>query len=385
MAALSRRRADTFTWDVTLASVATALAVFGFFMILSASAPSAELRLSDSLFFFKKQVAWGVLGFIAMFLGAVIATERLRAASRAMIGLSAVFLAATYIPHLGIAKLGASRWLHLGPLSFQPSEFAKLGVVMYLADALASKPAGSWTARDLRQVVLPVLGIIGLVLFQPDLGTTLIIAGTAFAMLLCAGMPPGWLLGGGGLGLGAAAIHVLHTPYQRERLLAFVDPWAHPKDIGFQLIQSLLAIGSGGVLGTGWGEGKEKLFYLPIQQTDFIFAVLAEELGLLGTLLVVGLFLLLAQRGFAIAQKARTMHAKLLATGLTVGIVFQAFLNIAVVTASVPTTGVPLPFLSFGGTSLLVTLFSVGLLLGVSRPQGQATIARMPSRADRSS
>ncbi len=367
MAAISRRNTGTLAWDGPLASVVFILAVFGFFMVLSASAPSAEFRLSDGLFFFKKQVAWGALGFVAMFLGAGIATERLRAASKVMIVLSAAFLAATYIPHIGISKLGAARWLRLGPMSFQPSEFAKLGMVMYLADVLARKPEGPWTFKDLRQTVFPVLGLLGLVVFQPDLGTTLILAGIAFAMFLCAGMPLTWLLGGGGTGLAYAAYHALHTPYQRDRFLAFVNPWAHPKDIGFQLIQSLLAIGSGGIFGTGWGQGKQKLFYLPIQHTDFIFAVVGEELGLIGTILVVALFVVLAQRGFSIAQRARSPHAKLLATGITAGIVFQAFLNIAVVTASVPTTGVPLPFLSFGGTSLLVTLFSVGLLLGVSR------------------
>ncbi|MBI6546729.1 MAG: putative lipid II flippase FtsW [Cyanobacteria bacterium NC_groundwater_1444_Ag_S-0.65um_54_12] len=354
-------------WDSTLLLIVLTLALLGFLMILSASAPAAQLYLSDSLFFFKKHFLWGLVGIAAMALGANLAIDRLKVLARPILVLSAALLVATYLPDLGVAKLGAARWLHLGPFSFQPSEFAKVALVIYLADILSRKQHQGWTFQDFRQALLPVGGTLGLVMFQPDLGTTLILAASAATMLLCAGTSPFILFACSTFaGLGAA-FHVSHTAYQRDRFLAFLDPWAHAKGIGFQIIQSLLAIGSGGILGTGWGQGKQKLFYLPIQHTDFIFAVLAEELGLIGTIGVVLLFLIFAQRGFAIARHGRGMHAQLMAVGLTSSIVFQAFLNIAVVTAAVPTTGVPLPLLSFGGTSLVMTFFAVGLLLSISR------------------
>lgn len=375
MAAASRiLRPRRFQFDGPLLVFTIVLAFVGFVMILSASAPAAQLKLSDGLYFFKKQVTWGLLGFGALAIGATLAVERLRQLSRLMILAAAVLLALTYVPGIGVEKLGASRWIHVGPMSFQPSEFAKIALAVYLADILARKPEGGWNIHDLRHALLPAGGILGLVLFQPDLGTTMCVAAIVFGMFFCAGTNP-LLLGGAILGAGSLAwIKIQHTPYQLERLTAFLDPWSHAKTIGFQITQSLLAIGSGGVFGAGYGLGKQKLFYLPIQHSDFIFSVLAEEMGLIGSAGVVLLFLAFAARGLSIAARARTVYARLLAVGITVGIVFQAYLNIAVVTSSVPTTGIPLPFLSFGGTSLLVTLFGVGLLLGISRRPAVETV-----------
>lgn len=368
MATASRTiRARRVEWDGPLLLFTVVLAFVGFVMILSASAPAAQFKHSDGLYFFKKQVLWGVLGFGALAIGATIAVDRIRRVSRLLVLAAAVLLALTYVPGIGVEKLGASRWIHLGPMSFQPSEFAKIALAIYLADVLARRPGGSWTIHDLRRSLFPVAGILGLVLFQPDLGTTMCVAAIVVAMFFCAGAHP-LLLGGTVLGAASLAwLKIQHTPYQLERLTAFLDPWSHARTIGFQITQSLLAIGSGGIFGAGFGQGKQKLFYLPIQHSDFIFSVLAEEMGLIGSAGVVLLFFAFATRGLSIAVRARTMYARLLAVGITVGIVFQAYLNIAVVTSSVPTTGIPLPFLSFGGTSLLVTLFGVGLLLGISR------------------
>ncbi len=363
----SLHRPRTARLDGALLLLTVTLALIGFAMVLSASAPSAQFRLSDGLYFFKKQLLWGALGFCALAIGTVMAPERLRAFSRIVLGGVTVLLALTYVPGIGIEKLGASRWLHVGALSLQPSELAKLALVLYLADVLSRKTEPGWALRDYRHAILPVLGLLGLVNFQPDLGTTLVLAATVGAMFLCAGTPPIFLLTWIAAGAAGAWLKIQHTPYQKERLLAFLDPWGHSRDIGFQITQSLMAIGSGGIFGTGWGQGKQKLFYLPIQHSDFIFSVLAEELGLIGSVVVVLLFLAFAQRGVAIAAGSRTSFGRLLAVGITCYIVFQAFLNVAVVTASVPTTGIPLPFLSFGGTSLLVTLFGVGLLLAISR------------------
>jgi cell division protein FtsW len=361
--------------DSALLLLTLGLAILGCTMVLSASAPSAQIKLHDSLFFFKKQVLWASLGFGALAIGAVLAVERLRDFSKWILLAAATLVALTYMPGLGVEKLGASRWLYVGPLSIQPSEIAKLAMVIYLADILARKAERPWNIQDMRQAIFPVLGILAMVNFQPDLGTAVVLAATAFAMYFCSGTHPFLLAGWLSAAAAGAWFKIQHTAYQKERLLAFLDPWGHSRDIGFQITQSLMAIGSGGVLGTGWGQGKQKLFYLPIQHSDFIFSVLAEELGLIGSIVVVLLFLGFAQRGLAIAFGARSLFARLLATGITAYITFQAFLNIGVVTASVPTTGIPLPFLSFGGTALLVTLFGVGLLLSISRRPAAATLA----------
>lgn len=354
--------------DLSLLIITALLTIIGLMMILSASAPTAQWQLSDSLFFFKKQLAWGGLGLVAMVVGMALPLDRLRSWAKPAVIATGLMMIMVHVPSLGVSAYGATRWLRLGPISLQPSELAKLALILFVSDFLARHPDRGWALlKEHRQILLPVGGTLGLILFQPDLGTTLICALTCYVLFWVNGtnamMMGLWSLAG------AAAVmaHSLTTPYQRVRWLAFLDPWKYPRDIGFQLIQSMLAIGSGGIFGTGFGQGKQKLFYLPIQHADFIFAVLAEELGLLGTLGVITLFLLFAQRGFAIAKRSQNSFHQLLAVGLTTLITAQAFVNIGVVTASLPTTGIPLPFLSAGGTSLMITLFSVGLILNVSR------------------
>lgn len=353
--------------DLSLLVITIMLMVIGFVMILSASAPAAQFQMRDSMFFFKKQVAWGMLGIIAMLVGMALPLERIRAwAQPAMIG-TAVMCLAVHLPGVGVSVYGATRWLKLGPFTVQPSELAKIALILFVADFLARHPDSGWRLKEHRQILFPIGAMLALVLFQPDLGTTLMCAVACFALFWANGTKA-WKMSLWTLAGAAGVLSIsLTTPYQRLRWLAFMDPWKYPRDIGFQLIQSLLAIGSGGVFGTGWGQGKQKLFYLPIQHADFIFAVLAEEFGLMGTLGLVLLFLLFAQRGFAIAKRSQNPFHQLLSIGLTTLIVVQAFVNIGVVTASLPTTGIPLPFLSAGGTSLLITLFSVGLILNVSR------------------
>lgn len=352
--------------DLSLLAIVLILSLLGILMILSASAPTAQIELKDSLYFFRKQLMWAVLGGIALVVGTLIPLDRLRGYSKHLLIFTGILLLLTHVPGIGTTTFGASRWLRFGPIGIQPSEIAKVTLLLFLADVLARKPK-PWTMQDFRQVFLPIGGMLGLVLFQPDLGTTLMLVIGVFALFWFNGANAFKYMMTGASGVMAVIIYSMNTPYQRERWMAFFDPWAYPKDIGFQLIQSLLAIGSGGIFGTGWGQGKQKLFYLPIQYADFIFAVLAEELGLIGTLTVLLLFMLLAQRGFSIARRALNPFQQLLAGGFTTIICAQAFINIGVVTASLPTTGVPLPFLSFGGTSLLATLFSVGLILNVSQ------------------
>lgn len=354
--------------DLSLLLITLLLTLIGFMMVLSASAPTAQFQLRDCLFFFKKQLVWGILGLVAMGIGTTLSLDRIRTWAKPAMIVTGMLLILVHVPHFGVSVYGATRWLRLGPLTIQPSELAKLAIVLFVSDFLARHPEGGWKlVKEHRQLMLPVAGLLGLVLFQPDLGTTLIVALTCFVLYWVNGTNGLLLSLWAALGTVAVVFHSLTTPYQRVRWLAFLDPWKYPRDIGFQLVQSLLAVGSGGLFGTGWGQGKQKLFYLPIQHADFIFAVLAEELGLVGTLFTVALFLAFAQRGFAIAGRSQNPFHQMLAVGLTTLISAQAFINIGVVTASLPTTGIPLPFLSAGGTSLMITLFAVGIILNVSR------------------
>lgn len=353
--------------DLSLLVVVLALAVCGLLTILSASAPTAQQEMHNSLFFFQRQAVWMVLGVFALALGSIINLGFMRRMAKWILLGTACMLIATHIPGLGVTELGASRWIRVGPISVQPSEIAKLAISLYAADLLARYGAEGWNINQFRQVVLPIGGTLGLVLLQPDLGTTIVLATAAFVLFFCNGTRI-WTMGAiAGAGISFVLYHSWNTPYMRLRWLGFMDPWGDAQGKGFQLVQSLMAIGSGGLFGEGWGQGKQKLFWLPIQYTDFIFAVFAEEMGLIGSLVIIALFLALAWRGFAIAGQAREPFHALLAIALTTIVVVQALINIGVVTASLPTTGIPLPFLSFGGTSLLATLFSMGLVLNISR------------------
>lgn len=353
--------------DLSLLAVVLALLATGLLMILSASAPAAQVEQQNSLFYFQRQAVWTVLGLVALGIGAAVNLNLVRRLSKFGLIATGILLILTHIPGIGVTELGATRWLRVGPLSLQPSEVAKLALAVYAADLLSRFGTERWSLNQMRQAILPVVGVLGLVLFEPDLGTTIVLSTMAYVLFFCNGTKL-WIMGGLGLSgvIGVLALS-WSTPYQRQRWLGFMDPWADPQGNGFQLVQSLMAIGSGGIFGEGWGQGKQKLFWLPIQYADFIFAVLAEEMGLIGGIGVLGLFLILAWRGFAIAGAARDSFHALLVIALTTTVVAQALINIGVVTASLPTTGIPLPFLSFGGTSLLMTLFSMGLILNVSR------------------
>ena len=367
--------------DLSLLLVVLALCAWGLLTILSASAPTAETELNNSLFFFQRQARWTILGMGALALGIFIRLDFLRRMSKWILLGTSCMLLATHIPGIGITEMGSSRWVHVGPLSVQPSEMAKLALAIYLADMLARLGPRNWNLNQFRNTVLPVGGVLGMVLVQPDLGTTITLGIAAYVLFFCNGTS---LLTMGGVavaGIAGVLYTSFSTPYQRLRWLGFMDPWADPQGIGYQLVQSLMAIGSGGVFGEGWGQSKQKLFYLPIQYADFIFAVLAEEMGLVGGIALLGLFLVLAWRGFAIAGASRDPFQALLAIALTTVVVAQALINIGVVTASLPTTGIPLPFLSFGGTSLLITLFAMGLILNVSRQNKRIADAEAKAQA----
>lgn len=346
----------------------TALVLLGVVMTLSASAV-VSINTSDSAWsLFRRQLMWTVLGGVVLFTVMRIDYRRLRVlATPAVVG-SLVLLVVVLIPGFGVNVNGATRWIRLGPFSFQPSEFAKLAIVLFCAELL-SRPSREInnTATTLRPVVAVTGLVIGLLMLQPHLGNSVVIAIAVGSMLFLAGTP---LLHLGGLSVVAAAgmvAVIAGTPWRRHRWDVFMDPWRDPGGLGYQPLQSLHAITVGGLTGVGLGASKAKWGFLPFAHSDFIFAIIAEELGLLGAGAVVGLFITIAFTGVVVALRAPDRFGMLLALGITMWIVSQAFLNIGSVTKVVPVVGVTLPFLSFGGTSLVVTMAAVGVLLNIAR------------------
>jgi len=339
----------------------------GLVMVFSASAVTASNTYGDAYFYFKKQIIWAAISLVAMFIVMKFNFLKIRDLAVPLMVLSVICLVLVVTP-LGIDVKGSSRWFAFGPVRFSPAELTKVALVMFLARSMDIKIEKIQSFKD---GVLPFLAILtlvcGLIMLQPDLGTAFVIAGTVFGMLFVAGAQ--WLHLGGIILAGALAVTmaIIYEPYRMLRVTAFLDPWKYAQDKGFQTIQSLYALGSGGLFGVGLGMSKQKFLYLPEQHTDFIFAILGEELGFVGAAIVVGLFLLLAWRGFKVATNAPDNFSRLLAAGITISICFQAAVNIGVVSGALPVTGITLPFISYGGTSLLFTLIGVGLLLNISR------------------
>ena len=341
----------------------------GVVMIYSASSIVAADRYGDAAYFLKRQLIWVGLGASAMLLTQRIHYAAFRRVTPLLLLLAVLALALVLTPGVGRVAGGARRWISLGgPFSFQPAEAAKLAMALYLANFLANRGA---RLREFRRGVVPpvlVTGVMfGLILAQPDLGSAMLMGLLTGVMLFVAGARFVHLAGLAAFGIPGLLVAILGEGYRRQRLLAFLDPWADPQGAGFHIIQSLLALGSGGLLGVGLGNSRQKFFYLPERHTDFIFSILGEELGLIGTGAVVALFAVFAYRGFRVARRAPDQFGSLLAAGITTMVVLQAVLNIGVTTGVLPITGVPLPFLSFGGSSLLFTMIASGMLLNISQ------------------
>lgn len=355
--------------DYWLFLTVIALAGLGVVMVYSASAIVANDRFGDSAFFFKRQALWVGLGIAALLVTQRIHYERLRRLTPLFLIFAIVSLGAVLVPGVGRIAGGARRWISLGgPFAFQPAEGAKLAMALYLANFLSNR--GLRLGEFRRGVLPPMLiagAMFGLILLQPDLGSALLIGLLTVTLLFVGGARIFHLLGLGVVGAPVLAVAVLGEEYRRRRILAFLDPWKDPRGAGFHIIQSLLALGSGGLFGVGLGHSRQKFFYLPERHTDFIFAILGEELGLIGTAAVVLLFALFAYRGYRVARQAPDQYASLLAAAITTMVVLQAIINIGVTSGVLPITGVPLPFLSFGGSSLLFTMIGVGMLLNVSQ------------------
>jgi cell division protein FtsW len=374
MAGAAADRQTPLEYNILLTATLCLLA-FGAVMVFSAS--SAESLLSGQgsgtglLFEYLAKGAIGVVALLVVSRGPLSWAVRL---TGPLLAVSLALLVAVKIPGVGIEINGARRWLGAGPLTFQPSEIAKLALVLYAVGLLARRP-GRW--RHPRQIA-PLLLVAGTVLVliatQPDLGTALVVAFTTAALLIAAGFPVGWLLSGAGAGAAVVLLYAFSADYRRERLVSFLDPWAHAGDAGFQAVQGQIALGSGGFMGRGLGQSVQKVFYLPEAHTDFILAIIGEELGVLGILALLTLYGMVAYAGLRVARRARGAYAKLLAAGITSLILCQAMLNVWVVLGLAPLTGVPLPFVSYGSTNVVVLLAGMGLLLNVAR--GGHVVAR---------
>jgi cell division protein FtsW len=346
--------------------VTLSLVTFGIVMIYSSSSILAMDRYGDEYFFLKKQLFFAVVGVLLMFVLSNLKYENLRKAAYAGIIISIIFLVLILIPPIGVKRGGATRWLQLGFATFQVTEFVKIAMIVFLAHFLAKVATH---IKDFKKGILIPLVVVavvgGLVLLQPDFGTALIIAAIFMGMLYLAGARILYLSMMTVPLLAGAVVMVMMKPYRLQRWLAFLDPWKDAKNTGFQIIQSWISFGSGGPFGVGLGDGMQKLFYLPEPHTDFILSVVAEEAGFIGVAVVIVLFILLVFQGFVIAFRAADLFGTLLAGGLTMLIALEASINISAVVGLIPTKGLALPFMSYGGSSLVMSLAAVGILLSI--------------------
>lgn len=340
----------------------------GLVMVLSASFPSAYYETGNPMKYFWKQAVFAGLGIVFMLVIGKMNYQRFRRFSLPVLGLAVILLALVALTPLGITHNNATRWLGFGGFQFQPSEVAKLAVVMFFADNISKKKD---KMRSLREGIIPytviLLFIAGLMMMEPHLSGTILILGTGAVMMLVGGIEWKWV--GGALGAAAALGYMIIgvAGYGASRIAMWKDPWIDAQDKGYQMVQSLLAIGSGGLLGVGLGKSRQKFLYLPEEHNDFIFSICCEELGLIGATLIMFLFAALILRGYWIALHARDRFGSLLVVGVVTLIAMQTFLNIGVVTGLLPATGISLPFFSYGGTALLIQLCEVGVVLSVSR------------------
>jgi len=344
------------------------LLMMGILMVYSASNAVSREASGDSYYFLKRQILWCFIGLLAMLAAASFDYRKYRSLAWPLMLLSFILLILVYVPSIGIEITGGRRWINLWGQSFQPVELAKLTLVICIAQLLSrSRDEITEFKSGILPSLLLLIAYIALIYEQPDFGSLVIMASVTFIMLFVGGVKVKQMvlvmLVAGVLG----AIAILQKQYRINRLLIFLDPWKDPKDGGYHIIQSFYALGCGGILGTGLGAGMQKLHYLPTPHTDFIFAVIGEELGLVFSIFVVLLFMVIVWRGISISLSTQNRFGSLLAFGIASLIGIQAIINIGVVTGSLPTKGLTLPFVSYGGTSILLTMISVGILLNISK------------------
>lgn len=356
------------TPDFLLLFLSLALVGFGIIMVFSASSIQSYWQYGDSWYIAKKQIVWACIGLVAM-LFTMNLPYTMYKRMYVLIGIGSLLLLLTvFIPGIGVEVNGAKGWISIGDQRLQPAEFAKLGLVIYLAAVISHKGE---RIRQFSHGLMPLLIIIGLfvciIILQNDFGSAAILLGTSLIVVLCGGAS---FIHVGGLFLLALPfliIFIVSAPYRLNRILSFLDPWAYPDTSGYHLIQSLYAIAHGKITGVGLGQSIQKYHYLPFPQTDFIFSIIAEELGFIGSVIFILAYLLLLWRALLISLQVKDTFASLVGIGVVSGIGIQAIINIGGVTGTIPITGVPLPLISYGGSSLLVTMIGIGMLLGISR------------------
>jgi cell division protein FtsW len=357
--------------------VTLGLTAFGLVMVYSATSAPAALGGGDPGFYLKRQGIYALIGIGLLILASRTDFRALRYLAPALV-LSSAFLCLAVLA-IGQEVNGARRWLTFGAFTFQPSELAKLSLAIWVAAYLARRPAPRNLGELARPIGLVVAAFCALILVEPDLGTVIALVLVIGAILVVSGAPLRVLAMGGSLAAGLAFAAIWMTPYRRERFFSFLDPWQDAQGTGFQTVQAMIGLGSGGIFGRGMGQGIEKINYLPEAHTDMIFAVIGEELGLLGTSVVIAAYLAFAYAGLRVALRCRDPFGKRLAAGLTALVCGQALINLAAVLGVAPLTGITLPFVSYGGSSLIVSLASVGVLLNIAVNDGRARAA-LPDR-----
>lgn len=354
--------------DIILFLAVLFISIFGVIMIYSASYVWAEYKFNDPFKFLKNQALFLIIGLVLLyFISKIDYMYYFKKANFFLISCF-ILLILVLIPGIGTVRNGSRSWFGIGSFGIQPSEFMKLSLIIFTAKYLCIKEKD---LKDIKKGVLPILGIIllvfGLIMLQPDFGTGVILVMSIIGMLFIGGVDFTFFFKLGVVGIISIIILILSAPYRLKRILSFLNPWKDPLGSGFQIIQSLYAIGPGGLFGMGLGNSRQKHFYLPEPQTDFIFSIISEEFGFMGIIIVATLFLIIIIRGITIAKKSRDLFSKYICFGITFGIAFQTILNLMVVVGLIPVTGVTLPFLSYGGSSLLISMVSMGIVLNISR------------------
>ncbi|WP_188205726.1 stage V sporulation protein E [Alkalibacillus aidingensis] len=354
--------------DYVLLTAIAMLLLIGLVMVYSSSSVWSDYKFDDSTFYLKRQALFAFLGIIGIYLTLKIPYYQWLNYSVSIYVICFILLIVVLIPGIGMVRGGAQSWIGVGAFSIQPSEFMKIGMIMLFAAIL---PKLQREIQHFTKGFLPILLLLvipfGLIMLQPDLGTGVVYVATGMLMLFIAGARVSHFAALASIGVIAFIGLIISAPYRINRIKAFLNPWEDPLGDGFQIIQSLYAVGPGGLMGLGFGNSMQKYFYLPEPQTDFIFAVIAEELGLIGGTFVLGLFLIVIWRGVLVALNTQELSASLLAFGITAMITIQVMINISVVIGLIPVTGITLPLLSYGGSSLTITLLSLGILLNISR------------------
>ena len=352
-------------FDISIGIAGIVLSMLGLLFIYDASSYSAELQLGDGFHYVKTQAIALVLGIVLMTGIAFVDINKIKKSAPYVYIVSLILLGLVFVPVLGVESYGAKRWLNLGFFTIQPSEYAKFGMVIFMAKLLADSGVDKFCK------MLALFGVCGavavLLLLEPNMSITICVLLVAVIMIFIGGAKLKHLLTLGVPLIGAGVALVFSEPYRVRRLFAFIDPWASPLDEGYQLIQSYYALGSGGLFGIGIGNSRQKYLFLPFAESDFILSVIGEEIGLIGVLLIVAIFLFIVVKGFLVAFRAKDRFSCYVATGISAVIAVQTALNIAVVCGAVPPTGLPLPFISAGGSSLVAYMVAVGILMNISR------------------